>query len=198
MIYNEQRCNFRALPFDNEEDFEVLSAVGTSPGLGRKIVSIACYIPPNYLTGRASRCLERIAGLVVDVKRKFKDPYIIIAGDFNQWDIAAALEEFRDIKETAAGPTRGTRTIDRTFSNLGVVAKAAVLPPLQTEGSTNVRYSDHGLFYLTAKINRGKKFRWLKYSYRYDNPESRKKFGEWIVLKDWTDVIQATGSDKKN
>ena len=197
IIYNEQRCNFKTFSFDNREDYEVLAAVGMAPGLKRKIVSIACYIPPNYSTGRASGCLERIAGLVIDVKRKFKDPYIIVSGDFNQWDVAAALEEFNDIRETSAGPTRGTRTIDRTFSNFELISETDVLPPLQTEGTTNVRFSDHGLFYMTAKIDRGKKYRWLKYSYRYDNPESRKKFGEWIVLKDWEEVIQATGSDKK-
>ena len=197
IIYNEQLCNFKELPFDNPDSYELLAVVGTMPGLQRKIITIACYVPPNYITNRANKCLERVAGIVVDVKRIYKDPYIIISGDFNQWDIALALEEFSDLHETSAGPTRGTRTIDRTFSSLENVTEKAVLPPLHTDGAAAVRYSDHGLFYLTALIDRKKKYRWPKYSYRYNNPVSRKKFGEWLVMKDWTAVLQATTSDTK-
>ena len=50
---------------------------------------------------------------------------------------------------------------------------------------------------MTATIDRHDKFRWLSYSYRYKNEESVKKFGEWVVMKDWTGVVQAVGSDTK-
>ena len=48
-----------------------------------------------------------------------------------------------------------------------------------------------------ASIPRKEKFRWPSYTYRYKNPEFCKKFGEWLLCKDWSDVVQATGSDRK-
>ena len=44
------------------------------------------------------------------------DPYTIVSGDFNHWDIASDLEDFVDITETTAGPTKGGRAIDGTLT----------------------------------------------------------------------------------
>lgn len=198
VLYNEQICNFSRIDFKNEEDFEILAAAGKMPGLQRKIIVVACYIPPGYNVPRANRCLETISGIVIEAKRSYKDPYIIVTGDFNQWDLETALEEFRDLVECSAGPTRGNRVIDRTFTNLENITEKAVLQPLQTdEDNGPIRHSDHGLFYLTSRLDRRAKYKWLKYSYRYNNEESRKKFGAWITFKDWRNVLEADGSDNK-
>ena len=101
----------------------------------------------NLTTARASACLDYIEQLVIELKRRLKDPYILVSGDFNQWKPEIALQEFRDMSETRAGPTRGDRTIDRTFSNLDSITKASTLSPLQTEESDGpVRESDHRVF----------------------------------------------------
>ena len=42
---------------------------------------------------------------------------IIVAGDFNQWDIKAVLDDYVDIVEIDVGNTRGSRSIDRVFVN---------------------------------------------------------------------------------
>ena len=132
VFFKEEKCRLKPVNLvDNPDDFEILSAIGTLQGHTRKVVIIACYIPPNYNMTRGTGCLDYIQSLVIEAKRRYKDPYVIISGDFNQWDLGYVMEEFRDIKETVAGPTRGSRRIDRTFSNLDRVQDKGILNPLQ-------------------------------------------------------------------
>ena len=52
------------------------------------------------------------------IKRKFKDPYIFLAGDFNQWRVEDSMCDFADIWEVHVGPTRNGRCIDRIFTSI--------------------------------------------------------------------------------
>ena len=149
------------MKMDNPGNLEILPALGTIQGLSRKIIVIGCYILPNYTSLRAAACLDYIEELVIESKQQLKDPIIVVIGDFNQWPIQDALREFRDIAESAAGPTRGTRTIDRTFTNFNSVTGVGTLNPLQTDDE-DFRESDHRIFYLLASIRRQEKYKWLK------------------------------------
>ena len=130
LVYKEDLCNFKELELDNPGNHEVLTAVGSIRGLSRKIALVGCYVPPNYNVARAKACLEYIEETVIEMKRRLKDPIIIVTGDFNHWDVEAALQEFRDLTEVASGPTRGSRTIDRTFSNIDNFSAMGTLAPL--------------------------------------------------------------------
>ena len=91
-------------------------------------------MPPGYTVGRAKSCFRHVRDLILDIKDKNKDAYICIGGDFNQWQIEEALEDYPDIVENQGGPTRKNRTIDRNFSNWSEdIVETAVLPPLETE-----------------------------------------------------------------
>lgn len=50
---------------------------------------------------------------------------------------------------------------------------------------------------MTAAIRRKDRYRWLSYSYRYNNEESRKLFGDSIIEKDWSQLLQTPTSDAK-
>ena len=79
-------------------------------------------MPPNITTVELRlipTVLQHVADVVVNIKRKFNVPYILIAGVFNQWRAADALDEFADVTEVQVGATRGSRKIDRIFSNMG-------------------------------------------------------------------------------
>ena len=121
----------------------------------------------------------------------------MVAGDFNQWDLGMAMEEFTDMRESKAGQTRGNRTIDRCFSNLESIDEVGTLQPLETEDNVATKQSDHRVCYITAKLKRKPKYKWLKYSYRYNNNASAVKFGEWLACKDWSYMDGLQGSDKK-
>ena len=54
---------------------------------------------------------------MLEVKRRFKDPYVFVAGDFNQWRVEDALDNYTDMGEVQVRNTRGSRSIDRIFVN---------------------------------------------------------------------------------
>ena len=99
VLYRESDCSFKEMKVQNPLGFEVLPVVGNVVGQKRRMVVIACYIPPNYTVNRAKQCMDYIASLVIEAKRRVKDPYIVVSGDFNQWQIAEYLEDFRDVHE---------------------------------------------------------------------------------------------------
>ena len=69
---------------------------------------------------------------------------MVIAGDFNQWGIGNALEDYIDLSEAAVGPTRGTHQIDRIFTNFGdVVFGAGTVPPLNADDPSQGHASNH-------------------------------------------------------
>ena len=84
-------CKFSAIKMPNPDSFEVLPAVGTVKGPSRKLIVVAAYIPPNYNVPRAKKCLDYITDLVIMIKNKYRDPFIVVAGDFNQWAVDQAF-----------------------------------------------------------------------------------------------------------
>ena len=88
---------------------------GSIPGHRRKLVVLACYLPPNLTKKTGTGALDFIEDLVIEMKRRYKDPNLIVTGDFNQWDVSLPLSEFRDFSEAPVGSTRNLRCIDRIW-----------------------------------------------------------------------------------
>ena len=189
VFYKKKIGNLKPINYPNPEKYEVL-------GTSRKIVIIAAYLPPNYTVPRGTACMEYVEDLIVEVKRRFSDPYIVLAGDFNQWRVEESLVEFADISEVPVGPTRGDREIDRIFCNMGrSVATSGTVPPLDS-GPQNT-HSDYRIAYSTFRLQRQQTFEWITYSYRLCTDESRRDFGSWIMTQDWAEVLQAAGPNEK-
>ena len=89
---------------------------------------LACYLPPGDNTQRGNGCLDYVEDLVIKLKRKYFDPYIVVGGNFNQWKIHDVVADFPELLEAQVGPTRGTKCLDRLFSNLDVSKAGTVLP----------------------------------------------------------------------
>ena len=176
VIYKKRIGNFKRISVSNPNNFEVLPVIGSLRGSSRKIVVIAAYLPPNYSVPRAASCIEYIEGVLIEVRRQYRDPYIVLGGDFNQWSIQDATAEFVDMREIHVGPTRGDRAIDRLFCNMSrSVTASGTVPPLETEHSK----SDHLITYMTTSIARQETYEWLTYTYRvrtcllYTSPSPR-------------------------
>ena len=142
VLFDENKCSFSELKMRNPEDFEVLVCSGRLVGFPRPVVIIGCYLPPGYTVPRASGALEYVRGVVTEMKRKYADPFLVVAGDFNQWQVDEALVDFRDLVEAGVGPTRGTRSIDRLFTNLPMTA-AGTVAPLEPDLPDDGAPSDH-------------------------------------------------------
>ena len=105
IITNQVRASYKPFPLANPLDYEVVAATTKMKGIGR-VAIIGAYMPPNMPAAGAHDCIEYISDLIGELKRKYEDCNVIVAGDFNQWPIERLLNEHPDMKEVAHGPTR--------------------------------------------------------------------------------------------
>ena len=140
---------FREVEFRNPEGYEMLVAAGSVKGRMMKFLVMACYIPPNYSKQKGSGALEFIENVLIELKRRYNDPYLVVAGDFNQWRVEDYLDSFPDMSEIGVGPARGSKAIDRIFSNVGrSLVESGTALPLETAGEgEDYRKSDHLIAY---------------------------------------------------
>ena len=195
VIWDESRCTMKRLDY-RAGDYEILACSGRIKGHSRHLVILACYIPPGYTKLQGEGALEEVSEMIVDLKRRFSDPYLVVAGDFNQWDIGEVLLDFQDIREAAVGGTRNGKKIDRIFTNMTrSIEKAGTLAPLESDDST--KKSDHRTAFCTFQMQKMKTFKWEKFTYRHYNEASVELFKNWVVFHEWKDVLQAEGSNQK-
>ena len=198
VAYKNSACTMKKLDMPNPEKFEILVTLASLPGYSRKLITVACYLPPGYPVARGKAALAHIEDVVQEVKRQYKDPFIVVTGDFNQWDVAGALQDYPDLREADVGPTRKDRCLDRVFTNFErAVAESGSVPPLEVEPGASGAKSDHRVAYVTATLPRLRQFEWITYQYRYYNEESVKLFGDWLAAYDWAGLVQAGGSNLK-
>ena len=199
VVWREGNLSFKEVVVKNPAHYEVVVAASSIKGHCRKLVVIGCYLPPSYNTTRGEAALEFISDTVTEVKKRFKDPYILLAGDFNQWEVGEAVLDHADIGEVDLGPTRGGRSIDRVLLNVGrSVVDYGTLGPLETEEHEGeVRRSDHRVCYVGIGLERREAFTWQKYTYRHYDDQAEKNFKSWVVLHDWREVYEAEGSEDK-
>ena len=183
IAFKKGAVDLKKVDFSNEDESEVIVGLGSLPGHSRKIVVVGVYIPPNYSQARGQSCLDYLSDLILDIKRRYREPYIVIGGDFNQWGIAESLGDYPDIAEISVGATRGEQCLDRIFCSFHDKVEAfGTLEPLENDDGT--KKSDHRVSYMEADLPRMNAFEWITYSYHFYNDASVKKFGEWIVLQD--------------
>ena len=194
--YKNSCCRLSRLELQNPQDFEVVVAGGKINGYSRQVVVVAVYIPPNYTVGRGRDCVRYVEDVIIEIKRRYRDPFVVLAGDFNQWAIQDAVADFADISEESVGPTRKDKQIDRIFTNFhrAVIESGTVQPLTSDETGTS---SDHRVAFVRADLPRVRSFQWLTYSYRYRNEESTDQFGAWLASFDWSGMFDLQGSNKK-
>ena len=110
--------------------YEVAAAIGRRTGQRRKVLAVAAYIPPSYNANENKGCLEHICDVIISLKNRYNDPYVILGGDFNKREIIKAIREFKDIKVIKTGPTRGRSTLDIFASNLQDIKEAGTIAPV--------------------------------------------------------------------
>ena len=106
ILYKQASIELTPIKF-KKSDFEVTCALGRRTGQRKKILVIAAYIPPWYNAEKNRAVLEYLCDLVLTMKRRYKDPHVVVAGDINGRDLKGALSDYRDVKQIETGPTRG-------------------------------------------------------------------------------------------
>ena len=198
VVFRRNACNMSKIEFPNPGGFEILVTLGNLPGHKEKLIIIACYLPPNYTVPRGKAALAYLEDIVVEVKRRYQDPFIIVTGDFNQWPVHQTLQEFPDLIEADVGPTRKDRCIDRMFLNFScAVVASGTVPPLEVEPGTPGTKGDHRVAYVSALLPKVRTYHWESYSYRCQSPEAEKEFGAWLAGFDWAELASMVGSNPK-
>ena len=171
------RSTFKKVDIANPDNFEVLCLEGKIKGIGEKIVVVAVYIPPNYPRHKANSCLDYIADVISEAKRRFSSAMITVAGDWNQWPVDHVLQEHTDMTEVEHGPTRNERKIDKFLVNFGrAVSESDTLRPLD-DGLG--RESDHLVAFFRATVPRAR-LPVVKYRYRHYTDEGARRFQQWV------------------
>ena len=190
VILKDELSAGKLFPFPNPENFEILPISVNLFSTKRPLYIIATYIPPNYTVRRGKLCLQHINDLVLDIKRKADDPFLVVAGDFNQWPIAEVLRDFPELVEVPTPPTRDDKHIDKVFVNwYEDVFDSGCVPPLETDGSENTRtFSDHRIQYLCSRVPRKAPTNWTTYSYRPFNDAGANAFLTELAKVEWNQI----------
>ena len=194
---NNASTTMKEYKFNNDENYEVLAVSATVRGIKERVFIIAVYVPPGYDVPRGRGCLEHVNNLVLDIKMKFSDPLICIAGDFNQWKIVDNLIDFPDIREVPTPPTRNGRRIDKILCNwYDDIYEYGCVPPLETEDEV-ARTSDHLVQYSKARRVSAPKVKTIQYSYRPFSNSKAAAFAQELARVDWSPVLTAVGPNAK-
>jgi hypothetical protein len=198
ILAKQNKVTLKEYRFHNPGKYKILATTGRVKGCKRLFVLVGCYMPPGLRAAEAAEFLQLLVDLLHDVKRKFVDPYIVVAGDYNQFDVKKALEEHRDMKEVSTGPTRGHRTIDRAFTNFNShIKEKNVIAPLAPNKGAPGAPSDHRVVFFSASLETTIPVEWTSYESRKFSDEKAELFGQWLAGKDWSDLFQAQTSNQK-
>ena len=77
---------------------EVVAAVGCLPNTKRRIIVIAAYVPPSYSVKRRKSCVQFLHDIINRIKRDYKEPYVVLGGDFNNTDLGLITGSYADIE----------------------------------------------------------------------------------------------------
>lgn len=170
---------------------EIVAAVGKICGIQRKIVVIATYIPPKTKANQVTELMSKISDTILRVKTDYNDPVILLAGDFNQKNYAAAVEYYPDIKLASQFPTRGQSKLDLMFTNIyEEIRKETRLARLR---SSDDKPSDHNVMLFECDLLHSDRFEWIRYNTRPLTPHGRLLFRDKMLKENWS-LNEATTS----
>ena len=194
IVYKKNIIKFRELVLPGNR-YEVVCGAGTLIHHAQKVIAIAVYIPPQYTEEESRNCLDFLEESIIHIKGKFKDPYIIVSGDFNKRDVDGSLANFPDLNLVETPPTRGTQKLDKVFLNFkSQIFESGTLKPLENEQGVR---SDHAEIYVSARLKRIESFKWIKYTYKKYSEDAANKFKKWVLAHDWEGVFTSKTSSEK-
>ena len=159
-----------------DSDYEMLIAEGTMPLFTRKFIAICLYMPPNMTAASAAACLTFLVDVLLEIKSRYKDPFICVAGDFNGHKVESYLEDYPDLSLLMTGPTRNDRTLDLIFTNFpSQIIESGTIDPLECDLGTGAA-SDHRVVYCTAELKRFQAYEWITYTYVRQTDEGNLEF----------------------
>ena len=162
MCFRRSHIDFKVLDLPGNE-YEILFSVSTMPLFSRKFIAICVYMPPSMSSSSAAACMSFLVDAIMEIKDRYKNPFICVAGDFNSHNIQSYLDDYPDLSLVCTGPTRGDRTIDLVFTNFtSDIMDAGTIAPL--ENDLGGAASDHRVVQCTAELHQFEAYEWITYT----------------------------------
>ena len=192
IIYNSSTCQLKERKIKKNK-FEIICATGKIKKITRPVAVFAAYMPPRLLVAEVAAINEMLATELAAVSSSMKNPIIIFAGDLNGKCVLPGLQGgavFLDMALT--GPTRGDRTLDLCFTNVGdsVVTSRTIEPLISRDGTV----SDHSCVHLEIQLERERNFTWVKKRIRKRTPEGDAAYLDAVSTVDWANTLKPTMS----
>ena len=180
-----------------DNNYELLFAVGMMPHFTKKFIAICMYMPPGLPVASVSASLTYLVDAILELKSRFKDPFICISGDFNGYKVQSYLDDYPDLVLVETGPTRGDRVLDLIYTNFhSDILKSGTLSPLVCDSGDGAA-SDHRVVFCTSELKTFEAYEWQTYTYMRQTDEGNSQFKEWLISQDWQSVFSAKGSNDK-
>lgn len=179
------------------QSLEVLPVACSVKGFAKKLLIVAVYRPPKE---RAAPLSSALNDLVHEAKLKYKDPYIIVAGDFNRAEVKLFRRGHKDLLQLVEEPTfysvRGKPGIlDLVFSNL-VKDKVNILKPFNPTDQSAASCDHHHVF-VAFKPPMALKQSEVKRVVRPITQKGRVNFLQELNQTDWMPVWSAQDVNDK-
>ena len=81
------------------------------------MVVFSCYVPPSIGGKDYTLIMETLTDAITEAKTVANSPWLVVGGDFNQYDTSYVKQMIPDLEKVQTGPTRGEATLDYTFTN---------------------------------------------------------------------------------
>ena len=122
-------------------------------------------------------CLAEVNDTILALRKRYNNPYVIVAGDFNRRDARRATADFPDIKPVAIPPTRGRNVLDiiLTSFNYDILDSGVTQPISCTDGIE----SDHKTVIMVARMPRVPAYEVQEYEYVHVDKIGRERFEQW-------------------
>ena len=63
VVFRRAACNMSKIDLPNDDNYEILVTAANMPGYKEKLITIACYLPPNYPVARGRGAVQYIEDL---------------------------------------------------------------------------------------------------------------------------------------
>lgn len=145
--------------------FEIVAATGSIPNNTRPFYIVGAYLSTSFRAKAYHKFLSCLSDIILKIKTTTRNPYIVIAGDFNRKNIEEAIGDYPHISVITTGTTHGMATLDEVATSFNSeLVGVASHGPLETEDG---RKSDHDLVAFDFKLKHTHEFQWVRYSARH-------------------------------
>ena len=150
------------------------------------IFIIAVYVPPKTRTSTIDELNQTLADIISKIKTEVANPYIIVCGDFNRFNINQAYNDYMDMQPLTTPPSRKGACLDKCVTNFNEeILDVQVHEPLTTDQGLQ---SDHDMLLFLCSLKHTHAFEKIRYSTREVNKERKDEFNKKFAIVDWLTI----------